>query len=189
MSDIANNLFVYTDPDRCMGCHSCEIACATSHSDYDLQTAVLMRIKSYPSRNTVIKVGNLTTVVQCVSCSAPCIDACPIEVINRYEEFGGIVKIDEANCIGCKACAKACPYDSIRMVDEIIPIQQTASDTNVKKKKRKKKKALKCDLCFDKRGASGELNPACVVACPTEAIILTSDNHLRTKALKIAGYL
>ncbi|MFK5882713.1 MAG: 4Fe-4S dicluster domain-containing protein [Sulfurospirillum sp.] len=188
MSDIANNLFVYTDPDRCMGCHSCEIACATSHSDYDLQTSVLMRIKSYPSRNTVIKVGNLTTVIQCVSCDAPCIDPCPIDVINRYDEFGGVVKIDEENCIGCKACAKACPYDVIKMVDEIIPPEKEIA-LNGKKKKRKKKKALKCDLCFDKKGENGEFNPACVTACPTEAIILTSDDLLRTKALKMAGYL
>ncbi len=187
MSDIANNLFVYTDPDRCMGCHSCEIACATSHSDYDLQTAVLSRIKSYPARNTVIKVGNLTTVVQCVSCDAPCIDACPVEVISRYEEFGGVVKIDEENCIGCKACAKACPYDSIKMVDEIIPFEEELSDS--KKKKKKKKKALKCDLCFDNISENGEFNPACVAACPTEAITLTSDETLRIKALKVAGYL
>lgn len=189
MSHSTNNLFVYTDPDRCMSCHSCELACATSHSDYDLHTAAILGIKLYPSRNKVIRVDNsTTTVVQCVSCDAPCIESCPTDVINRYEEFGGIVKIDEEDCIGCKACAKACPYDTIKMVEAIIPPEEAVASDG-KKKKRKKLKALKCDLCFDKIGENGEYHSACVAACPTQAIILTNDDALRTKAIQAAGYL
>ncbi len=188
MSELSKNLFIYTDPERCMGCHSCEIACATSHSDYDLQTAVLLRVESYPSRNKVYKTRNLTTVIQCVSCEAPCVEKCPVDTIHRLDEFNGVVKIDEEDCIGCGKCAKACPYDQIHMVKEIVKTDLEVSSDS-KKKKRKKKKALKCDLCFDYKNEDGSFNPSCISACPTKAIILTNDPSLRVNALKMAGYL
>ncbi len=188
MSNNVNTLFIYTDPDRCMGCHSCEIACATAHSDFDLQSAVILNKKVYPSRNTVIKVDNFTTVVQCISCDAPCIEACPIDVIYRHDNLGGVVKINEEECIGCKACAKACPYDSIKMVEAILTPEEIIK-AQTKKKKKKKLKALKCDLCFDNIGENGEYNSACVAACPTKAIILTDNNALRARAVKMAEYI
>lgn len=29
------NSFVLADPDKCIGCHTCEAACAVAHSDQD----------------------------------------------------------------------------------------------------------------------------------------------------------
>jgi len=190
MNEVSGNLFIFINPNECMGCHSCELACSASHSDYDIQTVVLEGVKLQPSRNTVIKVGNLTTVTQCTSCEdAPCIESCPLDdVIDRYQEFGGLVKIDEEKCIGCKACAKACPYDSINMVP-VVPDPQKELAANGKKKKRKKLKALKCDLCFDMIGDDNTFNCACIEACPTKAIILTENHSNRIEAHKMGGYL
>jgi len=187
MSKNENTMFIYTDSNKCMGCHSCEIACSSVHSEYDLHSSLLLEKKVYQSRNTVIKVGNATTVVQCVSCDAPCIESCPIDVIQRHDNLGGLVKIDEEECIGCKACAKACPYDLIKMVEAILSPEETIK-AQQKKKKRKKLKALKCDLCFDQISADGKYNSACINACPTQAIVLTNDEALRSKAIELTKY-
>lgn len=180
MNEINDNLFIYTDNERCMGCHSCETACAIAHSSYDLHSAVLSGAILI-SRNKVIAMNNnQTTTSQCVQCEAPCLDACKSDCMTR-EQFG-IIKIDEENCIGCKLCFKACPYDSIKMVK--MPQVESAEG----KKKRKKFKAFKCDLCFDHIDEQGNLHSACVEACPTNAIIITNDNNYREKTLSHRGY-
>ena len=181
MNDVLSNVFIYTDPERCMGCHSCELACATAHSTYDLHSAVLNGI-TLLSRNKVVKVADVTTTSQCVQCKAPCLDACPFDVITR--EAIGAIKIDETNCTGCKLCSKACPYDCITMMP--LPLELQAIPGS---KKKKKFVALKCDLCFDLRGEDGTINSACIQACPTKAITLTRDPVLRTKNLTLTGYL
>jgi len=74
---------------------------------------------------------------------------CPTGAIGRDPE--GEVFIREALCTGCGACAKACPWENIQMA----PRPEPALHREV---------AVKCDLC-------GELeSPACVRACPSEAI-------------------
>ena len=59
-------------------------------------------------------------------------------------------------CTGCGACAKACPWDAIRMAPR--------SGNGPTSDGRSAMVALKCDLC---RGLDG---PECVSACPTDAI-------------------
>lgn len=181
MSETISNVFIYTDPDRCMGCHSCELACALAHSTYDLHSAALEGVSLLP-RNKVVSVADATTTSQCVQCEAPCLDACPFDVITR--EAVGMIKIDEPNCTGCKLCAKACPYDSITMMP--LPKELQAIPGS---KKKKKFVALKCDLCFDRMGEEGEIHSACIAACPTKAITLTSNAALRTQHLTLTGYI
>jgi formate-dependent nitrite reductase membrane component NrfD/ferredoxin len=63
----------------------------------------------------------------------------------------GIVDFDKRACIGCKACMAACPYDAIF----INPEDHSAE---------------KCNLCAHRLEVG--LEPACVVVCPTEAILV-----------------
>ncbi len=38
---VKENVIIYAEPDRCMGCHSCELACAVAHGDgHDVVSAV-----------------------------------------------------------------------------------------------------------------------------------------------------
>jgi formate-dependent nitrite reductase membrane component NrfD/ferredoxin len=62
----------------------------------------------------------------------------------------GIVDIDPAQCIGCKACMHGCPYDALYINEE------TGT-------------AEKCHFCAHRTELG--LAPACAVVCPTEAII------------------
>jgi len=79
---------------------------------------------------------------------APCMEVCPTKSL--YRDRDGAVVIDPLRCIGCMMCDLACPIG--------IPELDTAN-----------KIMAKCDLCADRR-AKG-LPPACVAACPTDAIV------------------
>jgi Fe-S-cluster-containing dehydrogenase component/formate-dependent nitrite reductase membrane component NrfD len=88
-------------------------------------------------------------VLRCNHCdAAPCVDICPTSAL--FQRPDGIVDFDNSRCIGCKSCMQACPYDALY----IDPESNTAA---------------KCNYCAH-RVESG-LEPACVIVCPTQAII------------------
>jgi ferredoxin len=82
-------------------------------------------------------------------------------VRNRLPDHGdvqradGIVDFDKSICIGCKACMAACPYDAIF----INPEDHSAE---------------KCNFCAHR--IDMQLEPACVVVCPTQAILVGDMN-------------
>lgn len=96
----------------------------------------------------------------CNECADPaCVKVCPTHAhMKRTED--GLVVIDTKKCIGCGACAAACPYD-VPQLDK------------------KAGKMLKCDGCLD-RTASGGV-PVCVESCPERAIEFGDIEELRRK--------
>jgi formate-dependent nitrite reductase membrane component NrfD/ferredoxin len=68
-----------------------------------------------------------------------------------FKRTDGIVDFDKSICIGCKACMAACPYDAIF----INPDDHSAE---------------KCNFCAHR--IDMQLEPACVVVCPTQAILV-----------------
>jgi len=112
-------------------------------------------------RNSVIKVANLTAPMQCMQCEdAPCVNACPIDII-KYEN--NYVKIYEDDCIGCRSCAMVCPFGAIVMTK--------SHSTNVTGLV-----ALKCDLCGGDEGKQ-----ACVNVCPTDALEVIDYNEYKAR--------
>ena len=88
-------------------------------------------------------------VMRCNHCDdSPCTEICPTSALYRRED--GIVDFDNRRCIGCKACMQACPYDALY----IDPNNNTAA---------------KCNFCAHRVEMS--LEPACVIVCPTQAIL------------------
>ncbi len=92
--------------ERCIGCHSCSLACARLvHQHLSWNTAGI-RIKSS---------GGLSTGFEarvCLACNpAPCAEACPTGAFRQRKGGGVIVK--DSLCIRCGDCAKACPVDAI----------------------------------------------------------------------------
>ena len=155
--------------DRCLGCKSCEIACAIAHSSTkDLNSLVSLAEK--PGYRIYVEAYEHTAIpVHCNHCDdAPCILACPTGAIHREGEKGPVL-LDNNRCIGCKMCVQACPFGVITSRIEGNGV-------------------LKCDLCVE-RLAEGQ-EPACVAACPTHALIFCDEETgNRAKRLKTAGRL
>lgn len=134
------------ESDSCIGCHACTVACKSEH---DVPIGVNRTWLKYVETGSFPNTGRSFTVMRCNHCDdAPCMKICPTSALHRTSN--GVVDFDDDICIGCKACMNACPYDAIY----INP------DTNV---------ANKCNFC-NHRVEVG-LEPACVVVCPTHAIV------------------
>jgi carbon-monoxide dehydrogenase iron sulfur subunit len=135
--------------DRCLGCKTCELACAVEHSQSkDLQQA----IHESPQPRSRVKVeqgASFAVPRRCRHCEdAPCIPACPTEALKRENKDSPVI-IDEDLCIGCGKCVRECPFGVISL-------------------DKANRLVTKCDLCYE-RVERGEL-PACVCACPTQAL-------------------
>ena len=157
------NKFIFADAIKCIGCLNCELACAASHMGISLDEAYEMGLKEKEliHRNSVIKVANLTAPMQCMQCEdAPCVNACPIDII-KYEN--NYVKIYEDDCIGCRSCAMVCPFGAIVMTKS-----QSTNVTGLV--------ALKCDLCGGDEGKQARVN-----VCPTDALEVIDYNEYKAR--------
>ena len=133
------------DSQSCIGCHACTVACKAEH---DVPLGVNRTWVKYIETGTFPNVDRHFSVMRCNHCDdAPCISICPTNALFRADN--GVVDFDDDNCIGCKGCMNACPYDAIY----INPVTNTAN---------------KCNFC-NHRIDQG-LEPSCVVVCPTHAI-------------------
>ncbi|HTP64588.1 MAG TPA: 4Fe-4S dicluster domain-containing protein [Geobacteraceae bacterium] len=139
---------IYTLEDVCIGCHLCEVACITEHSQSKNPIkAFLHDAERQISRCTVEEWdgGIVSLSTTCRHCDEPdCLRACISGAIQKND--AGVVRIDTEQCVGCWSCVMACPYGAIQ-------------------RNLAKKKANKCDLCPDRK------SPACVDACPNRALI------------------
>jgi DMSO reductase iron-sulfur subunit len=133
------------DMGACIGCHSCEVACAEQNG--------------LPPGTTWRRVGEVEggdhpltrrfhLSMSCNHCLEPlCLQGCPT---NAYEKLpNGVVAHHADDCIGCQYCTWGCPYS--------VPAFQP--DRRI---------VTKCDLCLPRLEAGRA--PACVAACPTRAI-------------------
>jgi Fe-S-cluster-containing dehydrogenase component/formate-dependent nitrite reductase membrane component NrfD len=134
------------DQDRCIGCHACTVACKEEHQ---VPVGVFRTWVKYIEKGEFPHTRRHFGVMRCNHCdSAPCIEICPTHALFRRSD--GIVDFDHRRCIGCKSCMQACPYDALY----IDPNTNTAA---------------KCNFCAHRVEAN--LEPACVIVCPTQAII------------------
>jgi Fe-S-cluster-containing dehydrogenase component len=144
------------DLDRCTRCGQCTWACADSRGSARLERRgdkVMVTLRKADSAAATA----LLLPSACQHCREPaCLDPCPTGAIRR--DATGAVELDADLCTGCGACAKACPWEAIRMAPRPPSSNQGAMA------KMSSEIAVKCDLC---RGLDG---PECVSACPTDAI-------------------
>src|SRR5262245_4366869 len=148
------------DLDACSGCKACVTAC---HNLNGLETAETWRSVGllHGGTDELPVIQHVTTA--CHHCLEPaCLAGCPVHAYEKDPHTGIVHHLDD-QCIGCQYCNLQCPYD-------------------VPKYSRQKGIVRKCDMCHG-RLAVGE-PPACVQACPNQAIRITlvSREHIREES-------
>ncbi len=137
---------ILTRSEHCLGCKSCELACAVAHSASKTLYEAINELKPPQKRVFVESSGGLNFPLQCRQClDAPCVHACMSGAM-QFDRTTGLIQVDEPKCVGCMMCVMVCPFGVIAEV----------SSTH---------RVAKCDRCQDL-----DYNPACVAACPTKAI-------------------
>ena len=134
------------DGQRCIKCFTCEIACKQWREippgTYKLRRVYEVATGEFPA---VVRTFHSEACRHCAD--PPCAAACPTGAISRGED-DGIVRVEAAQCDGCRACEPACPHG----------VPQFASDGVLRL----------CDLCSD-RLADGK-RPICSDSCPTGSL-------------------
>ena len=146
---------------RCIGCHSCSVAC---------KAELEVPLEVFASWVKVIEKGRYPNVSKsflpclCNHCANPiCVKNCPVGA--SYKREDGIVMVDPHRCIGCRYCMASCPYD-VRYVDPFKRIVQ------------------KCTFCCHRLEAG--IAPACVETCLGRARIF---GNLEDPSTEIAQLL
>ncbi len=159
------------DLKRCIGCNACVVACKQENS---LPKGVFFTRTLSEEYGVYPSVKRVYIPTLCNHCEdPPCEKVCPSGA--TYVRDDGIVMVDGEQCIGCGACAVACPYNARSQVTKeslekglygtgkLTPFEEDGY------KRFTPGTMIKCDFCSQRVDA--DLDPACVVTCPTDARI------------------
>ena len=157
---------ILIDITRCNGCEECVLACKEENdlgpdrlrhgqeAVDGLSATRFSTILRYPDDHFVRQ--------QCRHCLEPaCVSACLVGAMQKTPE--GPVIYDSELCMGCRYCLVACPYGIPRYEwEEAAPLVK------------------KCTLCYPRIIEGKE--PACVEACPEEALLFGERDDLLAEA-------
>jgi Ni/Fe-hydrogenase subunit HybB-like protein/Fe-S-cluster-containing dehydrogenase component len=165
---------VLVDLTACVGCRQCEYACkqASGIEAGELKSyedTSVFRVKRRPAPTALTVVNSWKTdapaaspvyaKVNCMHCNhAACVSACIVGALRKNEN--GAVTYDAWKCIGCRYCMVACPFQ--------IPTYEYDKALTPQVKK--------CTFCAPR--IAKEEKPACVAACPREAMTFGKRNEL-----------
>ncbi|MEJ2367723.1 MAG: 4Fe-4S dicluster domain-containing protein [Acidobacteriota bacterium] len=157
---------ILVDVTKCTGCEKCVAACVqANHIDPVAAELDRATAKDGLSANlfcALEPVKGRYVRKACMHCIEPaCAAACPVGALVKTPL--GPVEYDPTKCIGCRYCMLACPYDIPRYEwNRTMPYVR------------------KCTLCVE-RLKEGK-RPACVEACPHEALSFGDRDLLLRKA-------
>lgn len=146
------------DLTKCIGCHSCAVACKMENNTYlpgpqDKAAAVNYRMVVFRESGEYPTPKRDFVSMACFHCADPaCAKACPEGAVVKGAD--GTVQIDQAKCVGCRRCEWACPYGA----------PQFNGTTG---------KMEKCHFCAHRTKVG--LEPACVQACVGRALKHVAD--------------
>lgn len=140
---------IFIDPAKCDGCKNCTLACMESHRQDGGKGLYTLDLTdpANQSRNFIVADGKGGYApIFCRHCDVPdCAGACMSGALKKNME-NGLVEYNKEKCAACYMCVMSCRYG----VPAISP---------------DRKRIIKCDFC-----AHLEEGPACVRACPKQAI-------------------
>jgi Fe-S-cluster-containing dehydrogenase component/DMSO reductase anchor subunit len=136
------------DLNRCTGCGACVVAC--NMENVEKQELNWREIYTFnETRHPLLPLFNIS--MACNHCLKPaCMANCPASAYSK-DPVTGAVSLNTDHCLGCKYCTWACPYDAPRFNNSRGVIE-------------------KCDFCAER--LKNDEAPACVCACPTNALRL-----------------
>lgn len=141
----------HIDMSSCIGCRCCEVACNEQNNNpahVTWRRVGEIEAGSYPD------VKRMHLSMSCNHCIEPsCLEGCPTSAYTKKEN--GIVVHNAEACIGCQYCTWNCPYG----VPQYHPERHIVT---------------KCHMCVDRIEANQQ--PACVEACPVNAIQIEKVN-------------
>jgi len=197
------------DTKKCIGCKACQVICKewngleggetqlpaeglglTNPPRLNAQTYMLLTHHEVDDPSASAGFHTIFVKQQCMHCNEPaCASACPVTALEKTA--AGPVVYDVDKCIGCRYCMLACPFGAISSDwSSLAP------------------KVSKCTLCNDRLpfhapterngvelsadehqlSVAGHSMPACVQACPADALDFGDRDEMLAKAkARIAG--
>lgn len=90
---------IYLNPERCIGCRSCEVACEREHGHPRISVGTVSDLAAVP--------------LYCHQCdAAPCAAVC---CTGSLRQDGDMVKFNPDLCTLCGLCLVACPFGAIEL--------------------------------------------------------------------------
>jgi Fe-S-cluster-containing dehydrogenase component len=168
------NYGMLIDLDKCSGCYNCFLACRDEHYGKDFPPISsaqpfkghfwMQVIERERGKYPKVKVSYIPK--PCMHCDdPPCAKASTNEAV--YKRPDGIVIIDPEKSVGQKEVLSSCPHRVIFWNEE-------------------KNIPQKCTLCAHMLD-QGELEPRCVEACPTGALLFGDLNDPASEISKLWG--
>jgi Fe-S-cluster-containing dehydrogenase component len=100
------NYAMIIDATRCVGCAACRLACQNQNGLAEKEAYNHLEETHY---GTFPAFSRRFRPVQCQHCdNPPCVKVCPTGASQKRKD--GIVLVEKKDCIGCKYCIGACPY-------------------------------------------------------------------------------
>jgi formate dehydrogenase iron-sulfur subunit len=189
---------------NCIGCRACQVACkqwnekegeeTSLEADLGFQNPAVLSARTYTliafheMENAASPGGVESAFVmqRCLHCLEPaCVSACPTTALQRQPDGPVSYQVDE--CIGCRYCMLACPWD--------VP----TADWNTRAPKISKcthcadRVAQPVPIAFNGQALSGDehnrfsgsiATPACVKACPADALLYGTREEMLAVAHK-----
>ena len=155
---------------RCIGCQACSLGCKGQNG---IPSGILWNRVIVEGADVIDgTVGTYPQVsrhylpIMCQHCENPaCLKVCPTGA--TYKDDKGRVQVNYDNCIGCRMCMAACPYNarSFNWEDPVRDPDFAYGDKEVPV--RMKGVVEKCTFCKERTDKG--IEPMCVVVCPFEA--------------------
>jgi len=184
------------DLTTCVGCWACVMACKQEHF---LPRDILWGRIAMTETGTFPKVTKQIVPLLCNHCQdAPCVKVCPTGATVVRED--GIVYVNYDQCVGCRYCVIACPYQHRTFLASIKEYHTGHGFTEFEKIGRQlypiqEGTVLKCNFCMEridngirkglKPGIDREATPACVIACPTRSRYFGDQDDPEAEVVKI----